>query len=79
MDARASIINNNLNVMMKNMNAIVIAISIPTFLTGVGGMSEFTAFLTGTKWYVAYPAFVVGMILLALFIYWLITRIGKNI
>lgn len=34
MDARASIINNNLNVMMKNMNAIVIAISVPTFFTG---------------------------------------------
>ena len=78
MDARASIINNNLNVMMKNMNAIVIAISVPTFFTGVFGMSEFTAFLTGSKWFVGYPLFVFSMLLLALFIYWLITRSDRN-
>ena len=78
MDARASIINNNLNVMMKNMNAIVIAISVPTFFTGVFGMSEFTAFLTGSKWFVGYPLFVFAMLLLALFIYWLITRSYRN-
>lgn len=78
MDARASIINNNLNVMMKNMNAIVIAISVPTFFTGVFGMSEFTAFLTGSKWFVGYPLFVFAMLLLALFIYWLITRSDRS-
>ena len=78
MDARASIINNNLTVMMKNMNAIVIAISVPTFFTGVFGMSEFTAFLTGSKWFVGYPLFVFAMLLLALFIYWLITRSDRN-
>ena len=78
MDARASIINNPLNVMMKNMNAIVIAISVPTFFTGVFGMSEFTAFLTGSKWFVGYPLFVFAMLLLALFIYWLITRSDRN-
>ena len=75
LDVRASIINNNLNVMMKNMNAIVIAISIPTFFTGVGGMSEFTAVLGGKMaWYVAYPLFFGVMILTALVIYWLIQR-----
>ena len=78
MDARASIINNNLNVMMKNMNAIVIAISVPTFFTGVFGMSEFTEFLTGSTWFVGYPLFVFAMLLLSLFIYWLITRSDRN-
>ncbi len=78
MDARASIINNNLTVMMKNMNALGIAISVPTFFTGVFGMSEFTAFLTGSKWFVGYPLFVFAMLLLALFIYWLITRSDRN-
>ena len=75
LDARASIINNNLNVLMKNMNAIVIAISIPTFFTGVGGMSEFTVMFQGKlAWYVAYPLFFGIMVLLALLIYWLIQR-----
>ena len=78
MDARASIINNNLNIMMKNMNAIVIAISVPTFFTGVFGMSEFTELLTGSKWYVGYPLFLIVMLLLGLFIYWLITRSDRN-
>ena len=75
LDARASIINNDLNVMMKNMNAIVIAISVPTFFTGVGGMSEFTAMFAGkAPSYLAYPLFFGLMVLLALVIYWLIQR-----
>ena len=75
MDARASIINNNLNVTMKSMNAIVIAVSIPTFFTGVGGMSEFTSVIgKSMKWYVAYPLFFCTMFILGLLIYWLIQR-----
>ncbi|MBQ9336168.1 MAG: magnesium transporter CorA family protein [Lentisphaeria bacterium] len=75
LDVRASFINNNLNIMMKNMNAIVIAISVPTFFTGVGGMSEFTAMLKDyMAWYLAYPLFFGIMILLALAIYWWIQR-----
>ena len=75
LDVRASFINNNLNIMMKNMNAIVIAISVPTFFTGVGGMSEFTAVLKDyMAWYLAYPLFFGIMILLALLIYWWIQR-----
>ena len=79
LEARASIINNNLNVMMKNMNAIVIAISIPTFFTGVGGMSEFTALFAGKlAWYFAYPLFCGVMIATALVIYWLIQRAYRS-
>ena len=64
MDARASIVSNNLNVMMKNLNAIVIAVAIPSFFAGVGGMSEFSA-VTGIRhWYVAYPLFVSVMLLM---------------
>ncbi len=46
MDARASIINNNLNVLMKNLTAIAVAVSIPTFLASLGGMSE-VSIITG--------------------------------
>jgi magnesium transporter len=64
MDARASIVSNNLNVMMKNLNAIVIAVAVPSFFAGVGGMSEFSA-VTGIKhWYIAYPLFVLFMLLI---------------
>ena len=75
MDVRASVINNNLNVMMKNMNAIVIAVSVPTFFTGIGGMSEFSAIVgSRLQWYISYPLFFGLMGLLALGIYYLIQR-----
>ena len=64
--------------MMTNMNAIAIAISVPTFITGVGGMSEFTT-VFGPKWsFVAYPAFFLLMALMALLIYFWITSDRKK-
>ena len=80
-DARSSIINNNLNVLMKNMNAIVIAVAIPTFFTGVFGMSEFTKFLSGPDekyWYLSFPIFFILMTGLALFVFWLIKKFEKH-
>jgi dinuclear metal center YbgI/SA1388 family protein len=77
MDARASVINNNLNVMMKNMNAIVIAVAVPTFFTGVFGMSEFTM-MSKEYWYIAYPLFVALMIMLGFFAFWLIKKYERH-
>ena len=73
MDARASIINNNLNVMMKNMNAIAIAIAVPTFFASVGGMSEFTSAMTGVNPYLSYGIFIVLMLVLGV-VTFLITK-----
>jgi len=39
MDARASIVNNNLNVLMKTLNIITIAIMVPTFVVSVFSMN----------------------------------------
>ena len=66
MDARASIISNNLNVMMKNLNAIVIAIAIPSFFAGVGGMSEFSALIGANHLKIGYPIFILVMMCLSL-------------
>jgi len=64
MDARASVVSNNLNVMMKNLNAIVIAVAIPSFVAGMGGMSEFTAIVGIEHWRYAYPIFIISMLLI---------------
>jgi magnesium transporter len=64
MDARASIISNNLNVMMKNLNAIVIAVAVPSFFAGVGGMSEFSGMIGFKHWKIGYPVFVLAMVLM---------------
>jgi len=77
MDARASLISNNLNVMMKHLNAIVIAVAVPTFFTGLGGMSEFTAITGLDNWPLSYLLFVVTMMLLGFGVYQLIRRIER--
>lgn len=69
MDARASLVSNNLNVLMKNLNAVVIAVAVPSFVAGMGGMSEFTEVTGIANWYVAYPAFALAMSLLGIAVF----------
>jgi magnesium transporter len=64
MDARASVISNNLNVLMKNLNALVIAVAVPSFFAGVGGMSEFSNMIGFSHWKWGYPVFILVMVLL---------------
>jgi len=75
MDARASLVSNNLNVTMKNLNAIVIAVAVPTFLTGVGGMSEFSKITGFEHWLLAYPAFLTAMTALGVGTFFIIKRL----
>jgi magnesium transporter len=77
MDARASVISNNLNVMMKNLNALVIAVAVPSFMAGVGGMSEFSAMVGFTNWKIAYPLFLLSMMCIGIITFFIIKKIEK--
>ncbi len=77
MDAWASIINNNLNVMMKKLNALAIAVALPTFLASVGGMSEFTAFFGDKPSIMTYTIFTIVMLLLGIGTFFLILKVEK--
>ena len=77
MDARASLISNNLNVMMKNLNALVIAVAIPSFFAGVGGMSEFSAMIGFQNWKIAYPFFVLVMLIIGIATFFIIKKLEK--
>jgi magnesium transporter len=77
MDARASVISNNLNVMMKNLNAIVIAVAVPSFFAGVGGMSEFSGMIHFENWKIGYPIFVGTMLAIGTATFFLIKGIEK--
>ncbi len=77
MDARASLVSNNLNVMMKNLNAIVIAVAVPSFFAGMGGMSEFSLITDPENWALAYPLFLASMIGLGLATYFVIKKIER--
>ncbi len=74
LSTRASIISNNLNVLMKNLNAVVIAIMVPSFIAGIGGMSEFTMMTGEHNWPLAYMGFICVNILIAVYTYILIRR-----
>jgi magnesium transporter len=78
MDARASIVSNNLNVMMKNLNAVVIAVAVPSFFAGVGGMSELCTVTGISDPHLAFLAFVTAMAVIGLATYWIIKRLEKH-
>jgi magnesium transporter len=77
MDARASVISNNLNVMMKNLNALVIAVAIPSFFAGVGGMSEFSGMISFHNWKLGYPVFIVAMMAIGVITFFTIKKVEK--
>lgn len=77
MDARASVISNNLNVMMKNLNALVIAVAIPSFLAGIGGMSEFSNMIGFSHWKIGYPVFLGIMIVIGIATFFTIKKVEK--
>jgi len=49
MDARASVINNNVNSLMKTLNAITIALMVPTFVASIFGMNVEFPFSLGVS------------------------------
>ena len=63
---RATIVSNNLNIHMKNLNMIVIALAIPSFFAGVGGMSELTAITGIEDMKIAYSSFFIAMMLIVI-------------
>ena len=76
--ARASIVSNNLNILMKNLNAVVIAVAIPSFFAGVGGMSELYAITGIHDPKIAYPLFLGLMALIAWITFVMIRRLEKH-
>lgn len=72
MDARGNIINNNMNVLLKNLTMINVVFLPLTLITGIGGMSEFTVITGGeNNWKVSYLLFILAMALVG-WITWMI-------
>jgi magnesium transporter len=64
MDARASIVNNNLNVLMKRLTVINVVFMPLNVISGVGGMSEFSMMTKNVPWPIAYSAFMFGLVVI---------------
>ena len=73
MDARASVVNNTLTVLMKRLTVINVVFMPLNVLAGIGGMSEYTMMTHGISWPLAYAAFAVGLAVMGI-VTWLILR-----
>jgi magnesium transporter len=75
LDARGNLINNNMNVLLKNLTIINVIFLPLAVITGIGGMSEYTMMLEhhSIDWRLGYTVFTLALTLLG-FGLWLAVR-----
>lgn len=66
MDARGNIVNNNMNVLLKNLTIINVVFLPLNLIASIGGMSEFSVITEGVPWPVSYGLFCVAMVVLGI-------------
>lgn len=64
MDARGSLVNNNMNVLLKNLTIINIVFLPLNLIASIGGMSEFSMITRGLDWRISYSLFFGTMLLI---------------
>jgi magnesium transporter len=67
MDARGSLVNNNMNQLLKKLTIINVVFMPLNLLAGIGGMSEYSMMTQGIDWRVAYTLFMVAMVSIGFF------------
>jgi magnesium transporter len=75
MDARGTIINNNMNVLLKNLTLINVVFLPLNIIASMGGMSEFSAITKNIDWRISYGLFLLAMILLGWGIWWWLVKV----
>jgi len=78
MDARASIVNNNLNVLMKRLTVINVVFLPLNVLAGIGGMSEYTTWTAGMPWPLAYGIFVLALVAIGYATYTVLSHMERK-
>lgn len=74
MDARGSIINNNMNVLIKNLTIINIIFLPLNLVASIGGMSEYSMFTQGLSWPISYGLFCATMAVVGWLLWVLLKR-----
>ncbi|MCJ7812638.1 magnesium transporter CorA family protein [bacterium] len=64
MDARGTLVNNNMNVLLKNLTVINVVFLPLTLIASIGGMSEFSMWTTNIDWRISYSLFFVAMVVI---------------
>jgi magnesium transporter len=80
MDARGNLVNNNMNILLKNLTFINVVFLPLNLLASIGGMSEFSMMTQGVDWKIAYSLFIFAMVLVGWFTAFLLGRLdfGRN-
>ncbi len=74
MDARGNIVNNNMNVLLKNLTIINVVFLPLNLIASIGGMSEYSTMTAGVPWPLSYALFCVLMVLLGVVTWKLLNR-----
>jgi magnesium transporter len=75
MDARGTIVNNNMNVLLKNLMLINIVFLPLNLIASVGGMSEWSMMTKRLDWRLSYSLFFLGMMIFGFGIWLLVKKI----
>lgn len=73
-DARGSIVNNNMNQLIKQLTILSVVFMPLNVIAGVGGMSEFSSMTQGVPWPVSYGIMSVGLVGVAFLTWWILKR-----
>ena len=64
MDARGNLVNNNMNLLLKNLTTINVVFLPLNLIASIGGMSEFSRFTEHFDWRISYFGFCLGMVII---------------
>ncbi|MEF3280616.1 MAG: magnesium transporter CorA family protein [Elusimicrobiota bacterium] len=78
MDARASIINNNMNIWLKTLTIITIAIAVPNFFASMGGMSEIQTLMGVASPRMAHFIFLIFSIITAYLVFVVFRKLERK-
>ena len=79
MDARGTIVNNNMNVLLKNLTLINIVFLPLNLIASIGGMSEWSMMTHKLDWRLSYGLFTAGIVLIGWVTWIVMTRmIARN-
>lgn len=75
MDARGTIVNNNMGVLLKNLTLINVVFLPLNLIASIGGMSEYSMMTRALDWRLAYLLYGVGMVIFGWVTWVIVTRI----
>lgn len=76
MDARSSIVNNNMNHLIRKLTIISIVFMPLNIVASMGGMSEFSIWTKNMPWWESYGLFMLGMLVIGYITFLLIKDLG---